>query len=68
MIKAIRIALLKQKARSEYKEYCKAMDTVSCGHALAVTISSRVSHAVVRFNKMMDKLATLDPNSPKVRL
>ena len=63
-----KIKLLKIQARSQYIEYKKAMDTVDCGHTLALTVSSRVRDAVKKFNKTMDKLSKLDPTAPKSRL
>jgi len=64
----LRIALLKAKVRSAYRQYHAELDSMSCGKAIGETINSRMYRAKVEFNETMDKLAKLDPGCPKQRL
>jgi hypothetical protein len=59
---------LKADARRYYLEYHSILDEFSCGANLAEHVSSRLAEAKSKFNKVMDRLAVLDQNCPKVRL
>ena len=59
---------LKKEARKTYLEYQEILGTFSCGANLAETISKDLYAAKVRFNKLMDTMALVDPNCPKGRL
>jgi hypothetical protein len=67
-LKAFRIWRLKQRIRKYYKLFYTVLDDYSCGANIALEISPRLRLIRDAFNWHMDRLATLDPNTPKTRL
>ena len=59
---------LKKRARKAYSEFLDATKHLDCGNNLAVHISGDANSAALEFNRIMDKLAEIDPNCPKARL
>ena len=68
IIVAIRIRSLKRTARQHYLQYQAIRDSYSCGHAMAMQVSPDLANHVSGFNAAMEKLAELDPTTPKNRL
>lgn len=62
------ISTYKHKAAQFYKVYFNELESMSCGKELAESINPRIARAKLEFNTIMDKLAELDPNTPKERL
>ena len=65
---SVTIPALKMAAREHYLAYEKAVGGMACGRALAEHISNDAVTHKAKFNKIMGKLAELDPNCPSIRL
>ncbi len=68
MNKEKEIKKLRKEAKKYYLAYCATADSYSCGLSLAEHISSELTHYKIEFNKVMDRLAELDPLAPDTRL
>ena len=68
MTKRFKVWWLKRRAKSTYLAYRNHLDGYSCGSAMMQEISVHGSRLAVNFNKTMDKLASLDSNTPAGRL
>lgn len=62
--KAIRIWLLKRQLRAAYRAYMNSASYLDCGQAMADHLTGRVSEAKAKCNRILDKLAALDPDCP----
>ena len=62
------IKKLKKEAKKYYLAYYKVADNYDCGLNLAENISSDLLYCKNEFNRVMNKLAELDPDTPKARL
>ena len=67
-MKKLNASRLKMQAGHHYQEYHKILDDLSCGKHLGEHISGRATNHKIKFNEIMDKLATIDPDCPKHRL
>jgi hypothetical protein len=62
------IEKLKKEARKHILRYNAIAEEYSCGLALAEHISFAMRFHKEEFNRIMDELAKLDPETPKFRL
>lgn len=68
MNKEKEIEKLKKEAKKHLLAYIKVVNEYDCGISLIENISSTVVHHKEEFNKIMDKLAVIDPAAPDFRL
>lgn len=66
-MRAIKAWWLKRRLKSAYLQYLRAMDRVSCGHSMAMTLQSVLTPAS-RFDRLADQLAAMGEAVPKTRL
>jgi hypothetical protein len=59
---------LKGIAKSHYVAYCLMADKYDCGLKLTEYLLPDMIYHKIKFNEAMDKLAELDPDTPKTRL
>jgi len=64
----MKLLLLKRKAANHYRAYHSLCDKHSCGANLAEHISAEISKHKIEFNRVMDKIAKIDPGCPQTRL
>lgn len=63
-----KIDRLKRKARFHYMEYIRIRDDLDCGAHMAEHFNPRISGSRTEFNRIMDELAKIDPETPTTRL
>jgi len=63
-----KILALQKQAKAAYRAYYRILDGYSCGAALAENISKDLYSIKIRFNKLCDRMAKLDPTCPRFRL
>lgn len=67
-VKQGEIAVLKREARQHYEAYYSIFEHYDCGLAMASHINPELPRHAAAFNAAMDKLAVIDPDTPKGRL
>lgn len=63
-----KINKLKKEARKNYFACCEIVDSSDCGFHLLGYMSHDLEYYKTEFNRIMDKLAELDPTTPPARL
>ncbi len=66
-MKALKIWLLKRKAKRAYQAYVACLGNLECGEHLAAEMGL-TPNRVEEFNSAMNELAKFDPNTPTFRL
>lgn len=65
-MKPLLIAFWKWRMKANYFAYLDARYSLSCGAALAMVVSPRVTRAVRRVNACGDRLRALGENAPRL--
>lgn len=63
----IAIEQLKRDVRKHYEAVTDIADTYTCGLSLAMHINPVIAKHAAEFNRIMDELAKVDPNTPAFR-
>lgn len=63
-----KIERLKRKARFHYIRYTEQRNGLDCGNSMAEIFRPSIYKDKIEFNRIMDELAKIDPNTPPARL